>query len=135
MTQANRRVFVAATYDTKGHEADYVADLLKREGLDVVTVDVSTTGAASGARVQAREVARSHPQGEQAVFTGDRGTAIAAMALAFERYAAANPDIGALLGLGGSGGTALIPPAMRALPIGVPKLMAVSYTHLRAHET
>ena len=53
MTQANRRVFVAATYDTKGHEADYVADLLKREGLDVVTVDVSTTGAASGARVQA----------------------------------------------------------------------------------
>lgn len=123
MTQANRRVFVAATYDTKGHEADYVADLLKREGLDVVTVDVSTTGAASGARVQAREVARSHPQGEQAVFTGDRGTAIAAMALAFERYAAANPDIGALLGLGGSGGTALITPAMRALPIGVPKLM------------
>jgi len=123
MTQANRRVFVAATYDTKGHEADYVADLLKREGLDVVTVDVSTTGAASGARVQAREVARSHPQGEQAVFTGDRGTAIAAMALAFERYAAANPDIGAMLGLGGSGGTALITPAMRALPIGVPKLM------------
>ncbi|MFH7112061.1 Tm-1-like ATP-binding domain-containing protein, partial [Achromobacter xylosoxidans] len=33
------------------------------------------------------------------------------------------PDLGALLGLGGSGGTALITPAMRALPIGVPKLM------------
>lgn len=123
MTHANRRVFVAATYDTKGHEAEYVADLLKREGLDVVTVDVSTTGAPSAAGVQAREVANSHPQGAQAVFTGDRGTAIAAMALAFERYAAANPDIGALLGLGGSGGTALITPAMQALPIGVPKLM------------
>lgn len=123
MTHSNRRVFVAATYDTKGHEAEYVVELLKREGLDVVSVDVSTTGAASAARVQAREIARSHPQGEQAVFTGDRGSAIAAMALAFERYAAANPDIGALLGLGGSGGTALITPAMRALPIGVPKLM------------
>ncbi len=123
MTHSNRRVFVAATYDTKGHEAEYVVDLLKRDGLDVVSVDVSTTGAASAAQVQAREVARSHPQGEQAVFTGDRGSAIAAMALAFERYAAANPDIGALLGLGGSGGTALITPAMRALPIGVPKLM------------
>ncbi len=123
MTHANRRVYVAATYDTKGHEAEYVAGLLKREGLDVVTVDVSTTGAASAASVQAREVANSHPQGAQAVFTGDRGTAIAAMALAFERYAAANPAIGALLGLGGSGGTALITPAMQALPIGVPKLM------------
>jgi len=123
MTQSNRRVFVAATYDTKGHEAEYVVDLLKREGLVVVSVDVSTTGAASAAQVQAEEVARSHPGGAQAVFTGDRGTAIAAMALAFERYAAGNGAIGALLGLGGSGGTALITPAMRALPIGTPKLM------------
>ncbi|MPT26168.1 MAG: UPF0261 family protein [Achromobacter sp.] len=123
MTHSNRRVFVAATYDTKGHEAEYVVSLLKRQGLDAVSVDVSTTGAPSAAQVQAQEVARSHPGGSQAVFTGDRGTAIAAMALAFERYAAGNGAIGALLGLGGSGGTALITPAMRALPIGTPKLM------------
>lgn len=123
MTHSNRRIVVAATYDTKGHEAEYVVNLLKREGLDVVSVDVSTSGAASAAQVQAQEVARSHPDGPQAVFTGDRGTAIAAMALAFERYAAGNDTIGALLGLGGSGGTALITPAMRALPIGTPKLM------------
>jgi uncharacterized protein (UPF0261 family) len=32
-------------------------------------------------------------------------------------------DVGGLLGLGGSGGTALVTPAMRALPVGVPKLM------------
>ena len=31
MTHTKQRVFVAATYDTKGHEADYVADLLRRE--------------------------------------------------------------------------------------------------------
>jgi len=89
----------------------------------VVSVDVSTSGAPSAAQVSAQEVARSHPDGAAAVFTGDRGTAIAAMALAFERYAAGNADIGALLGLGGSGGTALITPAMRALPIGTPKVM------------
>ena len=123
MTHANRRVYVAATYDTKGQEAEYVMDLLRRDGLDPVSVDVSTSGAASAAQVQASEVAASHPQGAGAVFTGDRGTAIAAMALAFERYAAGNAGIGALLGLGGSGGTALITPAMRALPIGTPKLM------------
>ncbi|SSW62902.1 Tm-1-like ATP-binding domain-containing protein [Achromobacter agilis] len=123
MTHSNRRVYVAATYDTKGHEADYVVGLLEREGLDAVSVDVSTSGAASAAQVQAQEVAACHPDGAGAVFTGDRGTAIAAMAQAFERYAAGNAGIGALLGLGGSGGTALITPAMRALPIGTPKLM------------
>ncbi|MEN4921855.1 Tm-1-like ATP-binding domain-containing protein [Achromobacter spanius] len=123
MTHTKQRVFVAATYDTKGHEAEYVVDLLKRDGLDVVSVDVSTSGAPSAAQVQAQEIARSHPEGAGAVFTGDRGTAIAAMALAFERYAAGNGEIGALLGLGGSGGTALITPAMRALPIGTPKVM------------
>lgn len=54
MTHSNRRVFVAATYDTKGQEAEYVVDLLRRDGVDVVSVDVSTTGApvplSSGAR-------------------------------------------------------------------------------------
>ena len=54
MTNTKWRVYVAATYDTKGHEAEYVAGLLARDGLDVVTVDVSTTGASSAARVQAR---------------------------------------------------------------------------------
>ncbi len=123
MTHSNQQVFVAATYDTKGQEAEYVVNLLKREGLDVVSVDVSTTGAASTAQIQARDVAASHPGGVDAVFTGDRGTAIAAMALAFERYVASRAGIGAMLGLGGSGGTALITPAMRALPIGTPKVM------------
>ena len=54
MTNTKWRVYVAATYDTKGHEAEYVAGLLARDGLDVVTVDVSTTGASSAARVQAQ---------------------------------------------------------------------------------
>ncbi|ETH82870.1 PF06792 family protein [Bordetella pertussis STO1-CHOC-0017] len=73
--------------------------------------------------VSAQEVAACHPQGAQAVFTGERGSAIVAMALAFERYLAGQRDVGAVLGIGGSGGTALVTPAMRALPVGVPKLM------------
>ena len=30
MTHSNQQVFVAATYDTKGQEAEYVVNLLKR---------------------------------------------------------------------------------------------------------
>jgi uncharacterized protein (UPF0261 family) len=57
------------------------------------------------------------------VFTGDRGRSVAAMAVAFERFIATRDDVAGLLGLGGSGGTALVTPAMRALPVGTPKLM------------
>lgn len=123
MQEIEQRIYLAATYDTKGEEAEYLRQLLRRDGVMVVTVDVATGGQGSSAMVSAQEVAACHPQGAQAVFTGERGSAIAAMALAFERYLTGQRDVGAVLGIGGSGGTALITPAMRALPVGVPKLM------------
>jgi uncharacterized protein (UPF0261 family) len=87
-------------------------------------VDLSTTGeSAPGADVGAAEVAACHPEGAGAVFTGDRGGAVGAMAVAFERFLVARPDVGGVIGLGGSGGTALVTPAMRALPVGIPKVM------------
>jgi uncharacterized protein (UPF0261 family) len=96
-----------------------------------VTVDLSTSGAASTANVHPREVARFHPQGERAVFTGDRGSAVTAMGLAFERFVqsrllAGRRDLGGLISAGGSGGTALATQAMRGLPIGLPKVMVSS---------
>ena len=45
------------------------------------------------------------------------------MALAFERFVRTRRDLGGLISAGGSGGTALATQAMRALPIGVPKVM------------
>ncbi|NDD95566.1 MAG: UPF0261 family protein, partial [Betaproteobacteria bacterium] len=96
---------------------------LERLGLRVVTVDLSTNGRTSTASVHPREVARHHPKGEAGVFTGDRGSAVAAMALAFEQFVLTRRDLGGLISAGGSGGTTLATAAMRALPVGVPKLM------------
>jgi uncharacterized protein (UPF0261 family) len=45
------------------------------------------------------------------------------MALAFELYALSRRDLGGLLSAGGSGGTTLATQAMRALPVGIPKVM------------
>ena len=45
------------------------------------------------------------------------------MATAFSAYARQTDWISGMIGAGGSGGTALIAPAMRALPIGLPKLL------------
>lgn len=112
------------THDTKADELSYVARLVESAGVTVTRVDVSTSGSpATGADVTAAEVAAAHPDGPDAVFTGDRGTAVGAMAVALERWLSARDDVGGVLGLGGSGGTALVTPAMRALPVGVPKLM------------
>ena len=121
----NHRVYVAGTCDTKGAELAYVRQLVAARGMPAVLVDLSTRDSDRGALadIRAAEVARHHPDGADAVFTGDRGSAIAAMAVAFTRFVATRDDLAGLLGLGGSGGTALVTPAMRALPVGVPKLM------------
>ncbi len=118
-----RAAYVAGTFDTKGRELFYLRNCLEKLGLRAVTVDLSTSGKPSPAMVHPREVARHHPQGERVVFTGDRGSAVAAMAVAFEHFVARRRDLGGLISAGGSGNTALATPAMRRLPIGVPKVM------------
>ena len=115
----SKRVYVAGTCDTKRQELDYVARLIEAEGVAAVVADLSTRVPSASAS----EIAAHHPEGPAAVFTGDRGSAVAAMALAFERFIATRTDLAGLIGLGGSGNTALVTQAMRALPVGVPKLM------------
>lgn len=116
-------VYVAGTVDTKGAELAFVRDLICGEGLRAVIADLSTLPHSQQADISAAEIAAHHPDGAKAVFTGDRGSAVSAMAMAFARFMAARRDVAGAIGLGGSGGTALIAPGFRELPIGVPKLM------------
>lgn len=120
---SSQAAYVAGTFDTKGKELFFLRQCLEKLGLRVVTVDLSTTGRPSPASVHPREVARHHPLGEQAVFSTDRGSSVAAMALAFESFIRTRRDVGGLISAGGSGGTSLATAAMRVLPIGVPKVM------------
>ena len=73
--------------------------------------------------MSAAEVARFHPQGARAVFTGDRGSAVVEMAVAFEHFVGTRRDLGGIISAGGSGGTALATQGMRRLAIGTPKVM------------
>jgi len=118
-----RAAYVAGTFDTKARELFFLRQCLEKVGLRVVTVDLSTSGKPSLASVHPREVARHHPQGESAVFNGDRGRATEAMALAFEAFVQTRRDLGGLISAGGSGGTSMASQGMRALPIGCPKVM------------
>jgi uncharacterized protein (UPF0261 family) len=120
---SGRAAYVTGTFDTKARELFFLRQCLEKLGLRVVTVDLSTSGKPSPASVHPREVARHHPGGESAVFSGDRGSAVAGMALAFEHFVRTRRDLGGIISAGGSGGTSLATPGMRALPIGVPKVM------------
>ena len=122
-TSSNQAVYVAGTFDTKGKELFFIRQCLEKLGLRAITVDLSTSGRPSSASVHPREVARYHPQGEKAVFSGDRGSSVTAMALAFEQFIQHRRDVGGLISAGGSGGTTLATAAMRVLPIGIPKVM------------
>ena len=116
-------VVVAGTLDTKGDELRLIRDILKEAGLRTRLVDLSTSGKPSGADVPPFEVALNHPRGAVGLFTGDRGTSVAAMAQAFETWIKRQTGVAGIISAGGSGGTAMVAPAMRALPIGVPKVL------------
>lgn len=118
-----RKAYVIGTCDTKGPELRYVRGLIQAAGVDTVLVDVSTSGEGQSADIRPADVAASHPDGADAVFSDDRGVAVEAMAEALRHFLAARSDVAGAIGLGGSGGTALISPALRDLDIGVPKVM------------
>ncbi|MDP2087636.1 MAG: Tm-1-like ATP-binding domain-containing protein, partial [Gemmobacter sp.] len=116
-------VLVAGTLDTKGEELRFIRDLIRAAGLPVRLVDLSTSGAHSGAEIPAHQIAAYHPRGAAGVFTGDRGTSVAGMTEAFARWIVRQDGIAGIISAAGSGGTAIVAPAMRALAVGVPKLI------------
>ncbi|MBX3539205.1 MAG: Tm-1-like ATP-binding domain-containing protein [Chelatococcus sp.] len=119
----SRRVYVAGTADTKGEELVHIRDLIRADGVEAIIADLATLPHDGVADISAREIAGHHPGGADAVFTGDRGSAVSAMTEAFRRFLAGRDDVAGAIGIGGSGGTALVAPAFRALPIGIPKLI------------
>jgi uncharacterized protein (UPF0261 family) len=86
-------------------------------------VDLSTSGKPSNADVAPQEVASAHPRGAGTIFSGDRGRAVEAMAVAFEHWILRQRDIGGIISAGGSGGTSLATAGMRRLAVGIPKVM------------
>jgi uncharacterized protein (UPF0261 family) len=130
-----RCAYVIGTCDTKGDELRFVRALLVDAGVDAVLVDIGIRSDGAAADIGPREVAAYHPQGVEAVLVDDRGRAVRAMGEALLRFVHTRGDIGAVIGLGGSGGTSMIAPAMQMLPIGVPKVMvsAVAASDIRPY--
>jgi uncharacterized protein (UPF0261 family) len=121
-------VWILATLDTKGREAAFVRDELAQAGVETRLVDAGCLGEPAVEPDVARdEVFRAAGTTLEAVRAkADRGEAVTkaaegAAALAVRRHA--EGKLSGVLGLGGSAGTTIATAAMRALPIGVPKVM------------
>jgi uncharacterized protein (UPF0261 family) len=116
-----RQIYVVGTADTKGAELRFLAQTIRGIGGVPVIVDVGLGDATITPDIPAAEVASYGVSG--LLHLRDRGAAVSAMADAFARFMAKRDDVRGVIGIGGSGGTAIVTAGMRALPIGVPKLM------------
>ena len=127
MAPSSPVVALAGTLDTKGHEYAFLRDRLREQGVDVLLVDVGVHPPQVEPDVGREEVARAAGEDVHALAdAGDRGAATEAMGrgaavLLVRLHAEGRLD--GVLGVGGSGGSSIVTTAMRALPVGVPKLM------------
>ena len=121
-------VVLLGTLDTKGAEYAFLRDRLREHGVDMIVVDAGIFEPAGlEPDVSRDEVARAAGADVAALAAAaDRGAAVTAMAAGAEevvRRLHADAKLDGILALGGSGGTSIGTRAMRALPVGVPKLM------------
>ena len=121
-------VLLIGTLDTKGLEVGYVRDRLRADGIEVQVADAGVLGPPLiPADISREAIFAAAAVRFGAVIAGrDRGKAIELAAKGIEKIATQLYREGKLSGviaLGGSAGTAIGTAAMRALPIGVPKLM------------
>lgn len=120
-------IAIAGTFDTKGKEYLYVKDLIEELGMKALTIHTGVFEPEFIPDVSNAEVAAAAGYDIQAIVEKkDRALATEALSKGMENlipqlYKAGKFD--GILSFGGSGGTSMVTPAMRALPIGVPKLM------------
>ena len=128
-------VVLMGTLDTKGREYAFVRDRLLGAGVQPLVVDIGILGEPPfSPDVPASEVAALGGRSlEELRFGGEgsdtRGVALGAMAegaAALVRRLHAEGRCQGLLGLAGSGGSTVVSAAMRALPVGVPKLLVTT---------
>lgn len=121
-------IAILGTMDTKGEEHAFVAKLIQQRGHKVLVIDVGVLEAPRlKPDITRDEVARAAGVDLAALLAKrDRGEAVAAMskgAPVLLSRLVTEKKVDGVISLGGGGGTAIATSAMRAQPIGFPKLM------------
>jgi uncharacterized protein (UPF0261 family) len=118
-----KRIFIVGTADTKGEELAYLRSMVAEAGGEPIVVDIGIGRARCDVDIPGSEIAACHPGGVQFLRGTDRGQAVSAMGDAFAQFVSTHPEIDAMIGIGGGGGTFIVTKGMQHLKIGIPKLM------------
>lgn len=121
-------IAVLGTMDTKGEEHAFVAELIRKRGHKVMVIDVGVleTPKLKPDITRDEVAAAADVNLSELVAKRDRGDAVKAMSIGAPIILAKlerERKIDGVISLGGGGGTAIGTAAMRALPIGFPKIM------------
>jgi uncharacterized protein (UPF0261 family) len=122
-------ILLIGSFDTKGEDYAFVRERILARGHGLLTLDTGVLGETDlfPVDIEAAAVAAAGG-GDLAALreAHDRGEAMKVMCLGAEAVTTklhAEGRFDAVLGLGGSGGASVIAPAMRALPVGLPKAL------------
>jgi uncharacterized protein (UPF0261 family) len=123
-----KTVGIVGTLDTKGIEFQFIKERIEASGTSTCVVNTGSLGEPHfEPDVSADDVAAAGGTSLQALQDGgDRGVAVAAMAEGTAKIIAelqSDGKIDGVISLGGSAGTTIGTTAMRAVPVGVPKIM------------
>ncbi len=123
-----RRVVILGSLDTKGLEVDFLSQAVRSEGGKPLVVDTGVLGEpTTAAHISRHEVAAAAGSSIPAlIHQGDKTHALVTMAEGASvilRALLAEGQLGGVLSIGGSRGTALSTRVMQSLPVGVPTLM------------
>lgn len=122
-----KTVAIAGTFDSKQAEFAYLQELIQSLGLRTFMIHTGVFPAKLATDVSNEEIAALVGADIKAIAASkDRAQATDVLSRGLEillpqLYAAGKFD--GIISCGGSGGTSLVTPGMRALPIGVPKVM------------
>jgi uncharacterized protein (UPF0261 family) len=125
--QILKTIAIIGTMDSKGTEYAFLNDILKGLGLNTLLIHCGVFAPTIAVDISNEEVFKAADADLAAIVAKkDRAIATEAAARGVEKlvpklYAEGKFD--GIISLGGSGGTSLATPGMRALPIGVPKVM------------
>lgn len=122
-----KTIAIAGTFDTKGNEFLYVKELSEELGLHPYMIHTGVFEPLFEPDVTNKEIAAAAGYDiDDIVRRKDRAMATEALSKGMQVLIPRLYEQGkfdGILSFGGSGGTSMVTPAMRALPIGVPKLM------------
>ena len=123
-----KKICMIGAFDTKGPEYAYVRECILARGHEVLTVNTAVLGSTDlfEVDVEAEKVAQAGGASlEQLREDKDRGRAMKAMCAGAPVIVKSLHDEGkidGIIGMGGTGGTTVVTAAMRALPVGIPKV-------------